>query len=170
LFATCVLLLPGLSLILHFGIFNVLAGLWRRVGADCRSLFRAPLHSTSLSEFWSKRWNLAFVEMATCGVFRPLKDVVGPRMATAAVFLYSGLLHELAISLSVRAGFGRPLLYFALHGVAVLCEKRLDRAGWSINRSVWLGRLWTAAWILLPLPLLFHPAFLRGCLLPLLGN
>ena len=46
LLATLVLL-PGLSLILHFGVFNILAGLWRFAGVACGPLFRAPLRSTS---------------------------------------------------------------------------------------------------------------------------
>jgi alginate O-acetyltransferase complex protein AlgI len=30
------------------------------------------------------------------------------------------------------------------------------------------GRLWTAAWILVPLPILFHPPFVAGIILPLI--
>ncbi|MCA9070174.1 MAG: hypothetical protein KDA84_14675, partial [Planctomycetaceae bacterium] len=56
-------LLPAISLMMHFGIFNLLAGGWRLLGADCHALFRAPLRSTSLAEFWGRRWNLAFSEM-----------------------------------------------------------------------------------------------------------
>lgn len=162
------LLLPGLSLILHFGIFNLLAALWRWRGADCQPLFRAPLLATSLSDFWSRRWNLGFFQMASRAVFRPLRPLLGVRGATVAVFLFSGLLHELAISVPVRAGFGLPTLYFALHAIAVPLEKRLAAAGRSVDRVPWLGRLWTAAWLLLPLPLLFHGPFLSGCLAPLL--
>ena len=105
------LLLPALSLVLHFGLLNVLAGVWRSAGANCRALFRAPLCATSLTEFWGRRWNLAFSEMAATAVFRPLSRWAGSCAATAVVFLFSGLLHELAISLPVRAGFGLPLLY-----------------------------------------------------------
>ena len=46
------LLLPGLSLIVHFGVFDVLCGAWRWAGVDCKPLFRSPLRSTSLGEFW----------------------------------------------------------------------------------------------------------------------
>jgi alginate O-acetyltransferase complex protein AlgI len=163
------LLLTGVSLALHFGLLNVLAGLWRGVGANCRALFLAPLYATSLTEFWGRRWNLAFSEMAAAAVFRPLRRWAGVRTATAAVFLFSGLLHELAISLPVRAGFGLPMLYFALHAAAVPVEQALARAGWAVDRVVWIGRLWTAAWLLLPLPLLFHAPFVRGCLLPMIS-
>jgi alginate O-acetyltransferase complex protein AlgI len=163
------LLLPGVSLVLHFGLLNVLAGMWRRVGADCKALFRAPLRSTSLTEFWGRRWNLAFSEMTAVGVFRPLREWVGTRGATVASFLFSGVLHELAISLPVKAGFGLPMLYFALHALAMWLEKSLATAGWAVDRRAWLGRAWAAAWLILPLPLLFHAPFLRGCVAPLMG-
>jgi alginate O-acetyltransferase complex protein AlgI len=161
--------LVGLSLILHFGVFNILAGLWRLAGVDCRQLFRSPLLSTSLGEFWGRRWNLAFSEMTAVGVYRPLAAVVGRRAATAAAFGCSGLLHELAISVPVLAGYGLPSLYFVLHGTLVLVERRLERAGRPINSMPWVGRLWVLAWLALPLPILFHPPFLRGVVWPLLG-
>jgi alginate O-acetyltransferase complex protein AlgI len=161
--------LVGLSLILHFGIFNILAGLWRLAGVDCRQLFRAPLLSTSLGDFWGRRWNLAFSEMTAVGIYRPLAAVTGRRAATAAAFVCSGLLHELAISLPVQAGFGLPSLYFILHGTLVLVERRLERAGWPINSVPWVGWVWALAWLALPLPILFHPPFLRGVVWPLLG-
>jgi alginate O-acetyltransferase complex protein AlgI len=161
--------LIGLSLVLHFGVFNILAGGWRLAGVDCRQLFRAPLLSTSLGEFWGRRWNLAFSEMTALAIYRPLAGVVGRRAATAAAFFCSGLLHELSISLPVQAGYGLPSLYFVLHGTLVLLERRLERAGGPINSIPWVGRLWVLAWLALPLPILFHPPFLRGVVWPLLG-
>jgi alginate O-acetyltransferase complex protein AlgI len=151
-------LLMGLSLVLHFGLFSLAAGCWRLAGIPSEPLFRAPLRSTSLREFWARRWNLAFSEMTALAVFRPLTARFGRSMATMGAFVFSGVLHELAISLPVRAGFGGPLLYFALHAAAVLLE---DRFGSS--------RLRTIAWLLLPLPVLFHPPFLAGVIWPLLG-
>lgn len=154
-----VALLPGLSLLLHFGAFDVITGLWRLAGVDCGPLFRAPLRSASLREFWGRRWNLAFSEMTALAVYRPLSGAAGGRIGLFAAFLFSGVLHEAAISLPVRAGFGLPLLYFALHGVLVLIERERGP----------LGRPATRAALVVPLPLLFHPPFLRGVLWPLLG-
>ncbi|CAN5819700.1 hypothetical protein BH23PLA1_BH23PLA1_37840 [soil metagenome] len=163
------LLLPGLSLALHFGAFNLVAGAWRLAGIDCRPLFVAPLRSTSLGEFWGRRWNLAFSQMTAIAVYRPLVRRVGRRAALAASFLGSGLLHELAISVPVRAGYGLPLAYFALHGVLVMAEGRLARAGHPIGRAAWVGRVWTLAWLLAPLPILFHRPFLAGAVWPLIA-
>ncbi|MBL8796549.1 MAG: hypothetical protein JNM56_21795, partial [Planctomycetia bacterium] len=155
-------LLVGLSLVLHFGLLNMLAAWWRRQGFDCRPLMRTPLAARSLGEFWSRRWNLAFSEMAALSIFRPLVRWLGRPGAVLAGFLASGVLHELAISVPVRAGFGLPMLYFTLHGGLVLAEQALARLGWSIDRAGGLAHLWTISWLLLPLPLLFHPWFVDG--------
>ena len=163
------LLLPGLSLVLHFGIFNLLAGAWRLVGVDCRPLFLALLQSKSLAEFWGRRWNLAFSEMTAQAIYRPLVRRAGRGPAMAASFLGSGLLRELAISVPVGAGYGMPLAYFALHGVLSLIEGRLARAGHSIDRVPGVGRAWTLAWLVLPVLILFHRPFLAGVLWPLIG-
>jgi alginate O-acetyltransferase complex protein AlgI len=164
-----VLLLPGLSLILHFGLFNVLAGAWRLAGVDVRPLFRAPLAARSLNDFWARRWNLAFSEMTALGIYRPLSGTLGRKTATLIAFLASGLLHELAISVPVEAGFGLPMCYFLVQGVLVLAEGRLERAGRAVSRwGVW-AHVWVLAWLALPLPILFHPPFLRGVVWPLIG-
>jgi len=164
-----VLLLTGLSLIVHFGIFNILAGLWRLAGVDARPLFRAPLAARSLGDFWGRRWNLAFSEMTARGIYRPLAGSLGRKGATVAAFLASGLLHELAISLPVLAGFGLPLSYFVLHGVLVLAERRLERAGRAVTGWGGWAHVWVLGWLALPAPILFHPPFLRGVVWPLIG-
>ena len=167
--AATALALPGLSLMLHFGVFNLLAGLWRLAGARTDSLFRAPLRSTSLREFWGRRWNLAFSELTALAIYRPLLPRLGRSAAVVAAFLGSGLLHEIAISLPVMAGFGLPLTYFALHGALMLAERGLERAGRPLAQPAWLGRGWTLFWLAAPLPVLFHRPFLAGVVWPLLG-
>ena len=167
-------LMPGISLLMHFGLFNLLVGFWRRQSINCTPLFRAPLLSTSLTEFWGKRWNLASSEMTSLSVFRPIKSwlgrsAAGTGVATGIAFLFSGLLHELAISVPVQAGFGFPLLYFLLHGIGMLIEAMLDRHKVDILKRPWIGRVWTWVWVLLPLPILFHRPFLVGCVWPLIG-
>jgi len=162
-------LLVGLSLACHFGVFNVAAGVWRSLGVDCRPLFRAPLQAQSLTEFWSRRWNLAFSEMLALAVYRPVVSAVGRRNAIFVSFLGSGVLHELAISVPVRAGYGLPLLYFALHGLLTLIEQEMARRGCPIERLGWVARLWTLGWLVVPLPLLFHPWFIRGVIWPIVG-
>jgi len=161
------LLLPGLSLLVHFGLCNLLAGVWRLRGVACEALFRAPLRAQNLGEFWARRWNVAFSEMTAIAVYRPLAARLGRGPALMAGFALSGLLHEMAISVPVRAGFGLPLLYFLVHGGLVLVERALARAGRPF--SGWSGRAWAIFWVLAPLPLLFHRPFLAGVIWPLIG-
>lgn len=168
-FIATALALPALSLMLHFGIFNLLAGGWRLLGARCDTLFKAPLRSRSLTEFWGRRWNLAFSEMTALGIYRPLEPRVGRPAAIVTAFFASGLLHEIAISLPVNRGFGLPLSYFALHGLLRLAEQRLERAGHPVWRRAGLGRAWTLFWLVVPLPILFHRPFLAGVVWPLLS-
>ncbi len=167
--AALVAALPGISLTLHFGILVVLVGIWRRAGVDCRPLFREPLRARSLSEFWGRRWNLAFTEMTALAVYRPLEVRVGRRAAMIGGFLSSGLLHEVAISVPVGTGYGLPTLYFLIQGALVLAETALERAGRPIQPPVWRGRLWTLFWVGLPIPVVFHPRFLAEIVLPLVG-
>lgn len=162
-------LLAGLSLVLHFGLFNMLAGGWRHLGVDTRPLFRAPALASSLNEFWSRRWNLAFSEMTALAIYRPASGALGRKAALVLAFIISGALHEVAISVPVLAGVGGPSLYFLLHGLLVVIESRLERRGTPINSRPWLGRCWTLAWLLLPLPILFHRPFLAGIVWPVVG-
>jgi hypothetical protein len=162
-------LLLGLSLIVHFGAFDVLVAACRWQGVDCQRLFRSPLRSTNLREFWGRRWNLAFSEMTAIAIYQPLVRVAGRGPALAASFLASGLLHELAISVPVRAGYGLPMAYFMLHGILMTVETRLAKANRPIDRVPWMGRVWTLTWLLAPLPILFHRPFLAGVVWPLIG-
>src|SRR6185295_17947699 len=54
----------GIVLLLHFGTLQLLSLFWRSVGVDARPLMAAPLRSTSLGEFWGKRWNVGFSQLA----------------------------------------------------------------------------------------------------------
>jgi alginate O-acetyltransferase complex protein AlgI len=137
------------SLVVHFGAFALLGATLRKLGFPAERLFRAPWRARSLDEFWSRRWNLGFVEMTALSVQRPLRARIGEGPAIALSFLFSGVLHECAITLPLRADFGLPLAYFALQAAAVLVERRLGLR----------SRLWTAAWLALPLPLLFPAGF-----------
>jgi alginate O-acetyltransferase complex protein AlgI len=47
----------GLILTLHFGLFQILALFWQRLGVAAEPIMKAPLRATSLGEFWGKRWN-----------------------------------------------------------------------------------------------------------------
>ncbi len=163
------ILLVGLSLILHFGLLSISAGIWRLLGVNVQSLFKKPATALSISEFWGKRWNIAFVEMTTLLIFRPLKQQYGNATAIICVFIFSGLLHELALSVPVNSGYGLPALYFLLQGIMVLVETRLNNKGTRLFKNIAACRLWTIFWLVAPAPLLFHPDFITDVLRPLVG-
>lgn len=154
--------LPALSLWMHFGVFHLSIAYYRARGYDVKPLFRNPLASRSLTEFWGRRWNIAFSEMTALAVHRPLRARIGTESSVATPFLFSGILHELAISAPVRTGWGMPLGYFTLHAAAMNIERRISLEGRK-------ARLWTYGWVLVPLPLLFHSAFRDQVIAPLLG-
>lgn len=144
----------------HFGALRVVAGGWRCAGFPVKPLFRNPFGAATPGDFWAKRWNLGYSHMMAVAVGRPLTGWLGKRGAMCGVFLISGLLHELAITVPVGAGFGGPTLYFALHGVLVLLPfEQLPELP---------GRLLTALAVMLPLPLLFPETFQQAVLVPLL--
>jgi len=92
-------------------------------------------------------------------VGRPIGEKFGKKWGLMAVFVVSGLLHELAITLPVQNGYGLPLLYFTGHGFLVLLENRLGRS---------FGKILTLLAVGIPLGFLFPPAFqdhvIRRCL------
>lgn len=148
------LLLVSLSMILHFGLLNINAWFLQRLGFPAYSLFRAPLSAKSLTDFWGKRWNLAFTEMTSVAVYRPLSKTTTATLALGASFLVSGLLHEVALTLPVQYGFGLPLVYFSIQLLLVVIEQKI------IKRKP--GVIWVIGGLVLPLPVLFHPFIMKA--------
>jgi hypothetical protein len=166
---SALLMLVGLSLILHFGVLNISTAFWRWLGVDVKELFRSPYQAKSLREFWGRRWNLAFSEMTALVAYRPLKGALGVDKAMFASFLLSGLLHEMAISLPVKSGYGLPLLYFVIHGLVMEAEGKMPLVKRIITHPI-LSHGWVMTWLILPLPLLFHHAFIQEVITPLRNN
>lgn len=162
-------ILMGISFILHFGILNISAGSLRLSGVDTRTLFKSPYLSKSLNEFWGKRWNLAFSEMTALAIYRPLKTRFGAITATLSAFIFSGFLHEIAISFPVNTNYGLPMLYFVIHGIVMLLEKYINKSQTNFLNSNILSRIWVMFWLIVPMPLLFHKAFIKGVVLPIIN-
>ena len=167
--AITALLLIAFSLILHFGLLNISAGGWRYFGVDTYYLFKKPFEAKTLNEFWSKRWNIAFSEMTSITVFRPLKQYMGTSFALVAAFIFSGILHELAISVPVRNGYGLPMLYFIIQGVAVVTEKVFIQKKIISLQNDLICRVWLFFWLIVPIPLLFHKPFVYDIIWTLAG-
>ncbi len=157
----------GIILAAHFGAFHVLSCAWRTVGVVAPPIMRAPLAATSLAEFWGARWNLAFVEIARRFIVAPLARRIGARATGWIVFLFSGVVHEVAISLPARGGWGGPFAYFVIEAAGIAVERS------AVGRRFGLGRggrgwMWTLLVTALPAPLLFHEPFLIRVVEPML--
>jgi hypothetical protein len=157
----------GVVLVLHFGFLHLISIIWRRAGIDAEPLMKAPFAATSLSRLWGERWNTAFSVLIHDNVFKPAAALVGPRAALISVFLVSGLLHDVVISVPARGGYGLPTLYFLLQGAALLFERNrtAKRLGLSAGFRGWC---FVALMAGVPVFLLFHPVFIRTVILPML--
>ena len=153
----------GLILVLHFGLFGLLAAGWNRLGFPVTPIMRCPVAATSLSEFWGRRWNLAFRDITHRLVFRPVAEAHGQRAALWASFAVSGLAHELVISVPAGGGYGLPTAYFLLQAAGMAWERHADRRGHAPRLHRWLR---THAFTALPAIVLFHPPFVERVMVP----
>ena len=155
----------GMILILHFGLFELVSIGWKVLRVDAAPIMDRPLHSTSVSEFWGRRWNAAFNDLAARLVFRPVARHTGIFAATLIAFAVSGLIHELVISLPAGSGFGLPTAYFVVQGLGVLAER--SPAGKQLRLGSGItGWVFTLIVVAGPAYWLFHPPFVRQVILP----
>ena len=157
----------GIVLLLHFGVFHVLSLVWRALGINARPLMQSPAAATSLSRFWGGSWNTAFTDLMHENIFKPLNRHVGPRAALLLVFVISGVLHEMVLSLPAHGGYGLPTAYFILQGFALLFERS------TLGRKLGLGsglRGWCFLALVTGVPAfwLFNPVFIHNVILPML--
>lgn len=155
----------GLVLILHFGVFHLLSCWWRSRGVEARPLMNRPLMSTSLSEFWGRRWNTAFRDLTHRFLFRPFTSWFGPRLGLLAGFVFSGAVHDLVISVPAHGGYGGPTIFFAIQGAGILIERGAFGRRIGLG-SGWVGRMFTFVALVAPVFLLFHRPFVVGIIVP----
>jgi alginate O-acetyltransferase complex protein AlgI len=155
----------GLILLLHFGTFQMVALMWQSLGVRAEAIMSAPLRSTSLGEFWGKRWNLGFRQLAHELIFHPLYRDLGPGMAGFLVFVISGLIHDLVISLPAHGGYGLPTLYFLLQGAGVTVERSQFGKRSGLGQGV-RGWCFMVVFLVVPVFGLFHPWFVLRVILP----
>jgi alginate O-acetyltransferase complex protein AlgI len=159
--------MTGVVFVLHFGAFHLLSCAWRAAGVDAKPLMSWPVLSRSVSEFWGRRWNLAFRDLTHRFLFRPVAARWNARVGLAAVFLFSGVVHDLVISLPAGAGYGLPTLYFVIQGAALFAERSKPAKRLGLGEG-WRGRAFAAVVVTGPVCLLFHPWFARVVVLPFL--
>lgn len=155
----------GMTLAVVFTAADAVQLALRRAGFAVGAVFDAPLASTSVADFWNRRWNLAFHQFAAEAVFRPAARALGAPGATWATFAVSAGVHEIAVSFPAGGGYGLPTAYFAIQAAAMLFERRcLPRIARGERPGA--GRLWAILVVGILSPVLVHPPFLVAIVLP----
>jgi hypothetical protein len=158
--------LVGVALVRLLAGFDLWVLIYRLIGFPVDKAWVNPLAATSLRDFWGRRWNRIMSGMMRDLLFVPLSRYVGVIAASAAVFVYSGVLHEF-VSVLAGGGYGGPTLYFLIQGAGFLFEgTRFGRR--FLVGSALVGRCWTALVVLGPVALVVPPAFLYEVIVPIL--
>jgi hypothetical protein len=155
----------GIILMLHFGSFYLLSCAWQSLGVDAPPLMNHPTRSTSVAEFWGRRWNTAFRDLTHQFLFRPLARRASPVIALCLGFVISGVIHDIVISIPAGGGYGGPTAFFCIQAAAILFERSPIGASLGLGRG-WRGWLFAAVALLLPVRLLFHDPFVARIVVP----
>ncbi|KAM7495613.1 hypothetical protein LguiB_030222 [Lonicera macranthoides] len=129
----CFLLFFLIDILITFSsnIIRVIVGLELEPASD------EPYLSTSLQDFWGRRWNLMVTNTLRHTVFRPVrtacKPILGndwaPIPAVLGAFAVSGLMHELLFFYVTRVTpTWEMTAFFVVHGVCVVLEFEVKRA------------------------------------------
>ena len=157
--------MASVILALHFGAFHLLAGGLRGCGLAVKPIMGNLSGTTSLARFWGGTWNRAFTDAVYPLVARPVTRRFGAKAGLWSAFVFSGMAHELVISVPAGAGYGGPFFYFILQGLGVMIERgRIGRRR-GLGRGV-RGRIYLSLFVIMPAPILFHPPFLEGVMHP----
>ncbi|XP_030445156.2 acyl-CoA--sterol O-acyltransferase 1-like [Syzygium oleosum] len=140
-------------------------------GMELEPQFREPYLSSSLQDFWGKRWNLMVTKILRLTVYEPVHNAASAAVgrkwaalpAVMAAFLVSGLMHELMFFYMGRM---KPtwevMWFFVLHGACLVVEmvvKRKSGAKWRLPRAL-TGPM-TVTFVMVTGSWLFFPQLLR---------
>lgn len=130
------------------GVISAASGVWAPPLND------APYSSRSLSEFWSRRWNLSMNRIIRSRAFSPLARR-SPRLALWASFVLSAAVHAYAIGAALGAVAALSwALFFLVQPLALFAERGVGVRGWPPVA----GRAWTLTVLIALCPLMVEPA------------
>ncbi|KAK3432175.1 hypothetical protein EUGRSUZ_E03930 [Eucalyptus grandis] len=157
---------------LEVALAAVGAAAGRLIGAAVEPQFDEPYLSTSLQDFWGRRWNLMVTSILRPSVYDPVRSASGrlvgrrwaPLPAMLATFAVSALMHELIFYYIGRKEPAWVVTwFFLLHGVAVAAEvaakKVLRGTRWQLPAEA--SRLLTVGFVVVTGFWLFLPPLLR---------
>ncbi|KIG17066.1 hypothetical protein DB30_03663 [Enhygromyxa salina] len=129
--------------------------IYRGFGLGFPRINDRPILSTTLSEFWGRRWNRAVSGWLHDNLFLPLARRRRAKLGICAAFAASTALHFWFAWVPLDRFAGALMAsFFVVHGVGLLLERRAGVVGWPPSAR----RVWTAAWIAVPSPLFVEPA------------
>ncbi|CAO2205797.1 unnamed protein product [Urochloa humidicola] len=104
--------------------------------ATVKPQFVRPYLTTSLRDFWGRRWNQPTSGALRAAVYDPLRRRVGKDAGLMATFLVSGVMHEVIVYyLTLRRPSGAMTAYFALQGLCRVAEGRWAARGGPRRRG-----------------------------------
>ncbi|KAF8807055.1 hypothetical protein BYT27DRAFT_7190770 [Phlegmacium glaucopus] len=111
-------------------------------------IFNHPWFSTSLSQFWSRRWHQLFRDVFVSFGGNTLTFFMGRVGGVLGAFFISGLLHTFGLWGMGRGGeFIKVTGFFMLMAVGTLLEHSWKSLTGS-RVDGFLGRVWTLVWLL----------------------
>lgn len=123
-------------------------------GVSVAPIQSVPLLSTSVREFWSKRWNRPVSGWLNRFVFIPVVRTRGLIAGLFAAFLVSGALHGWMFYVAVGLkGAVMATLFFVLQALFVIAESAMAVERWPVL----LRRAWTLGLLLASSPLFVLP-------------
>ncbi|KAG2127900.1 uncharacterized protein EDB93DRAFT_196437 [Suillus bovinus] len=140
-----------------FGIYSILQAaheltvalcvlLLRQHPDQCPPSFDSPWRSTSLREFWSRRWHQWFRRIFIFFGGNPLSLLFGRVGGVIGTFLVSGFFHHLALlAIDPSSEMWRMLLSFGMMGTGVVIERVVA----GNKTGGWMGWMWTMCWLML---------------------
>jgi len=110
--------------------------------------FDTPWFSTSLSDFWGKRWHQWFRDVFISLGGKPMSLIFGRAGGVLGAFLVSGILHYVGLwGMGRGTDFVRVGGCFIAHGIGIILEHTWRKVtGYSVGG--WYGRLWAYLWVI----------------------
>ncbi|KAF8409652.1 hypothetical protein HHK36_005730 [Tetracentron sinense] len=142
------------------------------LGLELEPQFDEPYLSTSLQDFWGKRWNLMVTSILRPTVYNPIRSMSARLLgsewalmpAMVATFVASGLIHELIFFYLTRATpTWEVTWFFVLHGICTALEvlvKKSLTGRWRLHRAV--SRLLAVGFVVATSIWLFFPQMIRN--------
>ena len=182
-------LVSGLYCCMIYFLVDIVLGLCNTIvratlGIELELPSDEPYFSTSLQDFWGRRWNLMVTNILRHTVYKPVRSASetvlfrqqqqkkwAPLPAVLAAFIVSGFMHELLFFYITRVTpTWEVTCFFVLHGVCLVVEFWVKNVllehgfwlHWVVAAPLTIGFVVvTAAWLFFP-PLLENGADARA--------